>query len=132
MESSLETLCLIWYYFYNLKNVKITHGGVVLLVKLHTSKSNTPPCVPFSCPLKTPPNHRSSDIFRVYKRRTSGSNRLSGPIAYLHIKISVVAMFQTFYYKFTRNTIINWSCVSPLLQKQTFIITELHIWNNWW
>ena len=28
-----ETLCAIWYHFYNLKNVRNTHGGVLLLVK---------------------------------------------------------------------------------------------------
>ena len=27
-------LCAIWFNLYNLKNVKITHGGVLLLVKL--------------------------------------------------------------------------------------------------
>ena len=26
--------CAIWYYLYNLKNVKNTHGGVLILVKL--------------------------------------------------------------------------------------------------
>ena len=26
-------LCAIWYHMYNLKNVKNTHGGVLLLVK---------------------------------------------------------------------------------------------------
>ena len=26
--------CAIWYNFYNLKNVKNTHGGVLILVKL--------------------------------------------------------------------------------------------------
>ena len=31
--------CAIWYHLYNLKNVKNTHGGVLVLVK---SKSNTP------------------------------------------------------------------------------------------
>ena len=30
----LEMLCLIWYHLYNLKNVKMTHGGVLLLIKL--------------------------------------------------------------------------------------------------
>ena len=30
------TLCAIWYYLYNLKNVKNTHEGVLLLVKLQT------------------------------------------------------------------------------------------------
>ena len=29
-----ETLCAIWYHLCNLKNVKNTHGGVLLLVKL--------------------------------------------------------------------------------------------------
>ena len=28
------TRCAIWYHFHNLKNVKNTHGGVLLLVKL--------------------------------------------------------------------------------------------------
>ena len=27
--------CANWYHLYNLKNVKNTHGGVLLLVKLH-------------------------------------------------------------------------------------------------
>ena len=45
-----ETLRTIWYHFYNLKNLKNTNGGVVLLVKLQAklcsfSKSNTPPWV---------------------------------------------------------------------------------------
>ena len=29
-----ETFCAIWCYLYNLKSVKNTHGGVLLLVKL--------------------------------------------------------------------------------------------------
>ena len=45
-----EKLCVIWYYLYNLKNVKNTHGGVLLLVKLQTktcnfTKSSTAPWV---------------------------------------------------------------------------------------
>ena len=39
-------LCAIWYHLYNLKNVKNTHRGVLLLVMLETeacnfTKSNT-------------------------------------------------------------------------------------------
>ena len=30
-------LCAIWYHSYNLKNVKNTHGGVLLLVKLQVA-----------------------------------------------------------------------------------------------
>ena len=30
--------CAIWYHLYNLKNVKNTHGGVLLLVKFTKSK----------------------------------------------------------------------------------------------
>ena len=37
--------CTIWYYFYNLKNVKNTHGGKLILVKL---QMNTPPWVFFT------------------------------------------------------------------------------------
>ena len=40
-------LCAIWYHLINFKNVKNTHGGVLLLVKLQASKSNTPPWVFF-------------------------------------------------------------------------------------
>ena len=32
-----ETLCVIWYHFYNLKNVKYVHEGVLLLVILQTA-----------------------------------------------------------------------------------------------
>ena len=44
--------CVIWYPFYNLKNLKNTHGGVLLLVLqtfgLQLTKSNTPPWVSFT------------------------------------------------------------------------------------
>ena len=45
--------CAIWYHLYNLKNVKNTHGGVLLLVKLQVSawnftKINTLPWVFFT------------------------------------------------------------------------------------
>ena len=36
--------CAIWYHLYNLKNVKNTHGAVLLLVKLrHTRKVEVRP-----------------------------------------------------------------------------------------
>ena len=34
VASSYGMFCAIWYDLYNLKNVKNTHGGVLLLVKL--------------------------------------------------------------------------------------------------
>ena len=48
-----ETLSGIWYHLYNLKNVKKTHRGVLILVKLQTkafnfTKSNTSLCVNFT------------------------------------------------------------------------------------
>ena len=41
-------LCAMWYHLHNLKNVKNSHGGVLLLLKLQAvacniAKSNTPP-----------------------------------------------------------------------------------------
>ena len=33
--------CAIWYHLYNLKKVKNTHRGVLLLVKLQIKHSNT-------------------------------------------------------------------------------------------
>ena len=36
--------CAIWYHLYNLKNVKSTHGGVLILVKL---QAEAPPWVFF-------------------------------------------------------------------------------------
>ena len=38
--------CAIWYHLYNLNNVKNTHGGVLILVKL--TKINTSPWVFFT------------------------------------------------------------------------------------
>ena len=51
--------CTIWYHLYNLKNVKNTHGEVLVLVKLQAlactfTKSNTPPWVFFT-------------LFKLYK-----------------------------------------------------------------
>ena len=33
-KNDFAVRCAIWYYLYNLKNVKNTHGGVLILVKL--------------------------------------------------------------------------------------------------
>ena len=46
-------LCVIWYYLHNLKNMKNSHEGVLLLVRLLASvcnftKSNTPPWLFFT------------------------------------------------------------------------------------
>ena len=41
-------LCAIWYHLYHLKNVKNTLGGVLLLVQLQATESNTPPWVLFT------------------------------------------------------------------------------------
>ena len=46
-------LCAIWYHLYNLKSVKNTHEGVLILVKLHAeacnfTMTNTPPWVFFT------------------------------------------------------------------------------------
>ena len=46
-------ICAIWHYLYNLKNVKNTQGGVLLLVKLqaitcNSTEGNTPPWVFFT------------------------------------------------------------------------------------
>ena len=38
----------IWSHLYNLKNVKNTDSGVLLLVKLQVTKSNIPPWVFFT------------------------------------------------------------------------------------
>ena len=41
--------CMIWYHLYNFKNVKNTHGGVLLLLKAcNFTKSSTPPWVFFT------------------------------------------------------------------------------------
>ena len=52
--------CAIWYHLYNLKNVKNTHGGVLILIKLQAkacnfTKINTPPRAFFT-------------FFKLYKR----------------------------------------------------------------
>ena len=31
--------CMVWHHLYNLKNVKDTHGGVLLLVKWQAKKN---------------------------------------------------------------------------------------------
>ena len=42
IKSNIEyvTLCAIWYHFYSLKNVKNSHGRVLLLVKLQAEACN--------------------------------------------------------------------------------------------
>ena len=42
-KNTKEIPCAIWYYFYNFKNVKNTHGGQILLLKFQAlTKSVTP------------------------------------------------------------------------------------------
>ena len=39
IEGEYVTLCAIWYHLYNLKNIKNTHGRLLLLVKLHVDSA---------------------------------------------------------------------------------------------
>ena len=49
LKNIFESLCMIYYNFYNLRNLKITHGRIILLVKLQAlAKSNTPPWIFFT------------------------------------------------------------------------------------
>ena len=60
-------LCTIWYNLYNLKNVKKSHGGVLLLVKF--TKSNTLPWVLFTflnCTNSTKSRKALHMIFRCF------------------------------------------------------------------
>ena len=62
-------LCVIWYHLYNLKNVKQTDGGVLLLVKLQAkacnhTKIDTPPWV-FLCFLDCTNETKSSKTSRI-------------------------------------------------------------------
>ena len=66
--------CAIWYHLYNLKNVKSTYRGVLLLVKLQPSeysftKSNTPPWVFFTFfkIVQMVPNHAKLHIYGKHK-----------------------------------------------------------------
>ena len=62
-----ETICTIWYHLYNSKNVKNTHGGVLLLEKLQ-AKGSTPPWVFFTffnCTNSTK-SFKASQIFAIY------------------------------------------------------------------
>ena len=75
-----ETLCAIWYHFYNLKTVKNTYGGVLLLIKLLASacnftKSNTPPWLFFT-------------FFKLYKWY-----KIAKGITYIHHKLINIKRF---------------------------------------
>ena len=56
-KSSYVKICAIWYHLYNLKSVKNTHGGVLLLVVQFQAKS-------LQLYLK---KHSSMSVFYVFK-----------------------------------------------------------------
>ena len=67
-------LCAIWYHSYNLKNLKNTHRGVLILVKLQAegcnfSKSDTPRWVFFTLfkLYKMAPNRVKHHIYENWK-----------------------------------------------------------------
>ena len=69
--------CAIWHHLYNLKNVKNTHGGVLILVKLQAeacifTKINTPPWLFFTF-LKLCKWHQIAQrtTYHFYKKRNS-------------------------------------------------------------
>ena len=75
--------CAIWYYLYNLKNVKNTHGRVSLLVQLHAfivcnfTKSSTPPWVFFTFFKCTNGTKSRNAAHTVYLRCPLYSNLIS-------------------------------------------------------
>ena len=67
--------CAIWYRLYNLKDVKNSHGGLILLVKLQAqacniTKSNTPPWAFFIFLkiVQTVPNRATDHIWSLCHR----------------------------------------------------------------
>ena len=70
--------CAIWYHLYNLINVKNTHGGMLILVRLQASacnftKINTPPWVFFAFfkIVKMVPNRATHHKLRIYEQNHS-------------------------------------------------------------
>ena len=55
-------LCSIWYYLYNLKNVKNTHGGVLLLVKLQASVVFNASVISTHCDIRQSSRHLNPGI----------------------------------------------------------------------
>ena len=85
-QKAFVMLCGIWYHLYNLKNVKNTHGAVLLLVKLQTeawnfTKSNTAPWVFFTFfkLYKWHQNAQSIGIIsiKIFPERVSSSRQLN-------------------------------------------------------
>ena len=50
--------CAVWYYLYNLKNVKNTHGGALILIKLQAE----------ACKLKIKHNWRTETYLQAGKQ----------------------------------------------------------------
>ena len=70
-----QIICAIWYHLYNLKNIKNTHGGVLLLVKLqaeacNVTESKTRPWVFF----------KISKLYKWYQIEQSGSFILNSEV----------------------------------------------------
>ena len=83
----------IWYHLYNLKNVKNTHKGVLILVKLQSeaynfTKINTPSWVFFT-------------YFKLYKWY-----HIAQRTTYLSIVQSLALSSSQIHYKMLRNNII--------------------------
>ena len=85
-QKAFVMLCGIWYHLYNLKNVKNTHGAVLLLVKLQTeawnfTKSNTAPWVFFTF-FKLYKWHQTAQSIgiisiKIFPERVSSSGQLN-------------------------------------------------------
>ena len=63
-------LCRVWYHFHNLKNMKNTHGGVLLL-----AKNNLPPWVFFSCFLNCTNGTKSCRVPKFIPKNTLKTGR---------------------------------------------------------
>ena len=72
--SSYVMRCAIWYHLSNLKNVKNSHGGVLLLVNNFT-KSNNPPWV-------------FSTFFKLFKWYQIAQRSASHHISYFYLVLA--------------------------------------------
>ena len=88
----------IWYYLFNLKNVKNTHGGVLMLVKF--TKINTPPWVFFT-------------FFELYKWYQI-EQRTTYPCTFLHVLTILYFLTITIVYKFRLNLPAKWKVLLEL------------------
>ena len=123
-EKNFVMFRAIWYHWYNLKSIKNTHGGVLLLVKLQAlacnfTTSSTSPWLFFA--------------FFIFYKWYQIAQRITNLHILCRVQLSILVSLRTKFFSVAFPSFCTWSAtLAPLTSSSAFFVEatgdSVHLW----